>query len=492
MTDKMQYTALVSDSRKVIPGCLFFCKGKQFKKEYLVSAMEKGAAAYVSETDLGVDLPCILVPDIRRAMAEYSKDFFGDPSASLCLAGLTGTKGKSTALYFLKSIMERSSLCGEGRFGYLSSIDDYDGTKTVESHLTTPEAIELNEMLANMVKSGIVYAGMEVSSQALKYDRSYGLRFRAGCFTNFSEDHIGPDEHSDIEDYFSSKLKLISQCESFIVNLNSDRAEDVLDACIREKNEGKLRKIICFRVSYPFENDLNEDLIGKAKAAADGFYEAEHIRKDGGLTTFDVSGIGEVSITMPGLFNVENALTAAIFAAEFGAGTEEIKDGLLNARAAGRMEVYRNESKDMVAIVDFAHNEFAFDNIFSSVKQEYPGYRIVAVFGCPGNKAPERRIGMPRSAAKYADYVYVTEDDPFREDPEDICREVYGNLLSFGGKGEIVVNREEAIKKAIENAGEKSVILCLAKGRDTFMHRQEFDPYVSDPVLVSAVLERIK
>jgi len=154
------------------------------------------------------------------------------------------------------------------------------------------------------------------------------------------------------------------------------------------------------------------------------------------------------------------------------------------------MEIFKNEAKDIVSIVDFAHNEFAFDNIFSSVKKEYPGYSISAVFGCPGNKAPERRIGMPRSAAKYADKVYITEDDPFKEDPDDICKEVYENLLSFGGKGEIVVDREEAIKKAIGEARPHTVVLVLAKGRDTFMHRKEFDPYLSDPVIVENCLNK--
>ena len=485
----MKYTALVSDSRKVVPGCLFFCKGKQFKKEYLEAAAEKGAVAYVSEKDYGVDIPCVIVQDIRKAMAEYSKEFFQDPSSCLKLAGLTGTKGKSTTLYFLKSIMERSSLCGEGRFGYLSSIDDYDGAETVESHLTTPEAIELNGFLSNMVKNGIEYAGMEVSSQALKYDRSLGLRFRVGCFTNFSEDHIGPDEHSDIEDYFSSKLKLIKQCDSFIVNVNSERSEEVLDACLEAKAEGSLKKLVCTAVCYPLEPFENDELIEKAMGLSDAFYLAKDVRKEGGLIAFDLSGIGEIRLAMPGLFNVENAVMAAALSKELGAADEDVREGIFLAKTPGRMEILRCEEKDLAVIVDFAHNEFAFDNIFGSVKQEYPGYGIYAVFGCPGNKAPERRTGMPRSAAKYADYVYITEDDPFREDPVEICKEVYDNLISFGGKGEIIVDREGAIEEAIKRAPAKSVVLILAKGRDTFMHRREFDPYESDPVIAERILK---
>ena len=484
----MKYTALVSDSRKVIPGCLFFCKGKQFKKEYLDAAIAEGAAAYVSEVDYGVSIPCILVDDIRAAMADTAKEFYGDPSASLMLAGLTGTKGKSTVLYFLKSIMEYSALCGVGKFGYISSIDDYDGISTVESHLTTPEALELNSMLANMIDTGIVYAGMEVSSQALKYDRSRGLQFRVGCFTNFSEDHIGPGEHDDIDDYFRSKLRLIDQCERFVVNLATARCGEVLSACEAAKKRGTLKKLITVDVSYPPSDDGDSELKARARALSDEYIRAEYMGKKNGLTTFSYPGIGELSVAIPGLFNVENAAMAAAVAKQLGAEDAAVRKGLLSAKVAGRMEVYRNEEREVTVIVDFAHNEFAFDNIFSSVRKEYPGSRITAVFGCPGNKAPERRIGMPRSAAKYADYSYITEDDPFMEDVSDICREVYENLLSFKGEGEIVEDREEAIKKAIEGAGRKSVVLLLAKGRDTFMHRKDFENYASDPVLAKKYL----
>ena len=484
----MEYTALVSDSRKAVKGCLFFCKGKQFKKEYLDKAIEKGAAAYVSETDYKASIPCILVPDIRKAMAEYSKDFFKDPSSSLKLIGLTGTKGKSTTLYFLKSIMENSSLCGEGKFGYLSSVDDYDGIEKVESHLTTPEAIELNTYLSNMVKSGIIYAGMEVSSQALKYDRSLGLHFKAGCFTNFSEDHIGPDEHSDIEDYFASKLRLIDQCDTFILNLRSDRSKQVLDACLKSREKGILKKIVCLYTSFQGEEE-DEGLLKRASSISDCIYKVTDIDKKEGETFFHMTDLGTLSITMPGLFNIENAAIASIFALEYGVKKEEIAKGLREEKTPGRMEIFRDTKKAVTVIVDFAHNEFALDNIFASAKKEYPNEKIIAVFGCPGNKAPERRVGMPRSAAKYADYVYITEDDPFREDPKDICKEVYDNLISFGGSGEIVVNREEAVRKAITKAKKNSVVLVLGKGQDTFMHRLDFDPYISDPQLVKNILE---
>lgn len=467
-----EYTALVSDSRAVTPGSLFFCKGARFKKEYLLSAMEKGAAAYVSETDYGVDIPCILVPDIRKAMADYSKTFFGDPSAHLTLAGITGTKGKSTTLYFLRSIMENAGVCGSGKFGFISTIENYDGQKLEESHLTTPEAIELNTILSNMVKNGLKTAGMEVSSQALKYDRTRGLRYKIGAFTNFSPDHISPEEHSDLEDYFCSKLRLIDQCEAFAVNLDCDRAAEIAAACRKALESGSLQKIITY---------------SKIDPSAD--YRIENLRKEEGRTVFELTGLGRIELSMPGLFNAENAALAAILAKELGANGEEIRKGLLDARASGRMEIFRSPARQITGIVDFAHNGLSFEKIFSSAREEYPDCRIEAVFGCPGNKSFERRTELPAVAAKYADYCYITEDDPYLEDPLDICREVFANLQRFGGAGEIIPDRKDAITAAVKNAAPKTVLLVLAKGCDTYMHRKNFDPYESDTAIVKGLLE---
>ena len=241
-----EITGLSCDSRTVAPGTLFVCKGAAFKPEYLEKAIESGAAAYVSG------------PDIRRAMAVLANAFYGQPWKDLNLVGITGTKGKTTALYYLKSIMEGSAACGKGRFGYLSTIDTYDGVELFESHLTTPEAIELGQRLYNMKNSGIRAAAMEVSSQALKYDRSYGVRFRYGVFTNFGADHIGSTEHPDMEDYFASKLKIFAQSDTAIVGLENIRLPEVL-----AEAEKQCRRVIC--------------------------YKAENVRKEGSDTVFDVT-----------------------------------------------------------------------------------------------------------------------------------------------------------------------------------------------------------
>lgn len=461
-------TKLCFDSRKVDKGTLFVCKGAGFKKEYLAMAKEKGALAFVSEKDYGIENQ-IIVKDIRRSMAFLSNMFYQNPWEELKLFGLTGTKGKSTTLYYVINIMEHAKVCGKDKFGYLSTIDTFDGKEKFESHLTTPEAIELGGRLRNMADAKLYAAGMEVSSQALKYDRSYGLVFDIGLFTNFGLDHIGDTEHPSLEDYLESKLKFFDQCKTIILNLDTEELDKILPAA---KN-GKLKeKLITFSA--------------KDKSAD---YFISDIRKENGLTVFNLSGIGELSLSMIGLFNVENAAAAAIVASLLGATNEEIKEGLLTAKAAGRMEVFKNDKRDLVVISDYAHNALSFEKLFSSVKEEFPGYRIEAVFGCPGGKGLSRREDLPKVAAKYADYIYVTEEDPADEDPLEISKLVLANIIKNGGKGEIEIDREKAITLAIKKAPQKTVVLLIAKGREEYMHRgDKYVPIKSDSSLAEELI----
>ncbi len=448
-----EITGLSCDSRTVSPGTLFVCKGAAFKPEYLAKAIGSGAAAYVAG------------PDIRRAMAVLANAFYRQPWKDLQLVGITGTKGKTTALYFLKSIMEGSKACGKGRFGYLSTIDTYDGVELFESHLTTPEAIELGERLYNMKTSGIRAAAMEVSSQALKYDRTWGVRFKYGVFTNFGADHIGSTEHPTMEDYFASKLKIFSQSDVAIVGLDNVKLPEVL-----AEAEKYCRKVIC--------------------------YKAENVRKDSGGILLDavVDGklLKDLRYTMPGLFNAENAACAAAIALQLGATEEEIRTGLLDARAAGRMEFFENKERQVIAISDYAHNELSYEKLMSSAKEEYPGYRLVAVFGCPGGKGYSRRVDLPKVAAKYADFTWITEEDPADEDPMEISVQVLKNLESFGGKGDICIDRTKAIHDAIAGAAPRTVVLIIGKGREQYQHRgMRYDPVESDSELAERFIREL-
>lgn len=461
------------DSRDVSEGTLFFCKGLAFKVQYAQSALEQGACALVmdddclalSEADFTGRL--IVVKEIRRAMAVLSAMFNDYAQRSFPLIGITGTKGKSTTISYLSAIMDNSAVCGGDSFGLISTIETYDGINRFESHLTTPEAIELGMRLSNMKSSGIKAAVMEVSSQALKYDRTYGIEFDTACFTNFGLDHIGETEHSDIEDYLRSKLMIFRQCRNALVNLDSERIEDILAAAM----------------CVPFTT------FAKDTPGAD--YTICNVRKEHGQTVFELDGkpgktegFGTITLGMPGLFNVYNAAAAAILARGLGATDEEIRKGLLEARASGRCEAFENEKRELVIISDYAHNALSFEALCQSVLQEYPGYAIEAVYGASGGKGYSRRSELPRIAAKYARFSWITEDDPGLEDPAQICAEVYDNLQKLGGKGKIIVDRTEAITEAVKNATAKTVILLLAKGNDSYMIRgREYVPVKSDTQL---------
>ena len=458
------------DSRKVVPGTLFICKGESFKPEYLSQAYEKGAVCALSAKSYGLG-PELLVSDIRRAMAVASNVYDGKAWESFRLIGLTGTKGKSTAAYFIKSVAEKWGV----PLGYLTTIDTFDGVELFESHLTTPEAPELAERFLNAKKSGLWGMVMEVSSQALKYDWTYGLTFDMGCFMNYGVDHIGTGEHPTEEDYIASKLRIFRQCKRACVNLDSDRIEDILRAA---------EEAGCELVFYSPEG--NCEVLGQKPS-----YRALNVRKDGGNTVFTIEGPKEsfeVSIGIPGLFNVENALCAAVICLELGAPKEAVIAGLRVARAAGRMELFRIPERGIEIIVDYAHNELSFEKLFSSVKAEFPGRRIEAVFGCPGGKGLIRREALPRVAARYADKVWLTEEDPGFEDVNEILSEVHKNLVKYGGKGCIVTDRKQAITRAAAEAPDGTVIVVAAKGREKYMKRGSvYVPVESDAEIVAGL-----
>ena len=447
--------ALVSyDSREVVPGTLFMCKGAHFKPEFLDMAREKGAIAYVSETAYPqAGLPGILVNDMRRTIAPLADLFYDHPSGRLKVIGLTGTKGKSSTSYYLKYILdEYMQEKGGKESGIVSSIDTYDGVERFESHLTTPEPLDLERHFANAVSSGLEYLTMEVSSQALKYDRMDGVDLSAAVFLNIGYDHISPIEHPDFEDYFASKLKIFAHSDLAVVNLDADEVPRVLNAARRH----------CSRVLTFSEQDPAAAVFGS------------QVRKQGHDILFRVKTprfSREFRLTMPGLFNVQNALAAIAVCEGLGIPEQCIYVGLMKARVPGRMEVYQNANGRITAIVDYAHNRLSFEKLFLSVKEEYPGRRVVIVFGCPGKKALDRRKDLSEIAARYADLVVITEEDPGEEDVLDISREMAAHVENVGCDYSIEPDRGEAIRMAVMGCEEPTVILITGKGAETRQKR---------------------
>lgn len=453
------------DSQEVVPGTLFIVKGVHFKGEYLADAVKKGAFAYIAQEPWpeGAGAACISVRDVRRAMGLLADAYYDSPSQKLSVVGITGTKGKSSTAYYLKYIfdayLEQTGQGGES--GIISSIDTFDGVERFESHLTTPEPLALQHHLANAAEAGLPYLTMEVSSQGLKYDRMVGVRLAAAVFLNIGYDHISPIEHPDVEDYFRSKLKIFDHSRLACVNLDGERTGEVLAAARR-----------CDRVITFSQRDENADVFAK------------EVRKEEGDIVFRVRTPRfrrELRLTMPGLFNVENALAAIAVCEGLGIPERCVTVGLMKARVPGRMEVYASADSTVTAIVDYAHNRLSFEKLFASVKEEYPEARVVIVFGCPGHKAIDRRHDLGEIAGHCAGLTIITEEDPGEEEVVDISREVAAAVAAAGGDYVIEPDRGEAIRTAIMGAQGPTVVLITGKGAETRQKRgTQYVPVISD------------
>lgn len=445
---------ITDNSKKIKPSSAFFCKGAHFKKEYLLQSMEQGALVFITDK---VDLydahkNGILVSDVRKTMAYISNMFFGEAWKNLKLIGITGTKGKSTTTYLLKSIIDtHCDSKGKKPAGILSSIENFDGSVFEESHLTTPEPIDLHRHFNNMVNNNIEYCIMEVSSQALKYNRVDGITFDYGGFLNIGRDHISDIEHPNFEDYFFSKSKLFEISNMMFIN-----------------------EIIDFEKSGYNIGDF------KGKLKHFGFTEKAEIRcinyikKDNGFE-FEIKDYDKTEkyfLPMAGIFNIENALCAIGIAKDLNISYENIYQGLKKAKVSGRMELFLTEDKKTTIIVDYAHNKLSFEKLYESIKSEYPGYEITTIFGCPGGKAQERRKDLGEISGQESDKVFITEEDPGEEPLEKICEEIYLNAKDKKAEVEIILDREVAIKKAIVYKSSKNqIILITGKGRETRQKR---------------------
>ncbi|MDO4617485.1 MAG: UDP-N-acetylmuramoyl-L-alanyl-D-glutamate--2,6-diaminopimelate ligase [Lachnospiraceae bacterium] len=464
---------LTYESGKVRPGCLFVCKGAAFKKAYLEDALAKGAVGYVSETDYEIPgIPFLLVQEIREAMPLLAKKFYCAPDEELTIAALTGTKGKTTTAYFLKALMDQAmERKGRPESGLLSTVEVYDGVTREGSSITTPESMELYRHFRNAADSGISHLTMEVSSQALKYHRVQGIPFEIGVFLNISEDHISPVEHPDFEDYFRSKLSLFSQVRTAVINRNADHYEEIRTAA--EAAE----QVVTF---------------GTDPAADVAAYD---IGTSGGKIVFRVkteSFDEPFTLAMHGLFNVENALAAIAVGTVLGFEVSDMQRALAEVQVGGRMEEYVSEDGNIHVIVDYAHNGLSFRRIFESADKEFPGAEKTVVFGCPGDKALNRRGDMGEAASESCVRAYLTADDPGSETVEEICAQIAAHMDESRCSWECIPDRAKAIETAIDRIrkeGRPAVLLVLGKGSE---HAQKIGgrsvPYESDAAVVKRYL----
>jgi len=453
-------TAVTYDSREVIPGALFICKGVHFSTAYLRQAIEAGAVAYLSEVaypeiETG-GISRVLVGDIRSAIAEAGTLLYDREWDGLRLAGITGTKGKSTTTFFLRSILAAwAGMTGGPRPGIISSILNDDGVAVTPAVKTTPETLDLYANLHDAVRSGLEFMCLEVSSQALRYRRVQNLTFEVGCFLNISEDHISPAEHADFEDYLTAKMLLFAASRHGVVNVRTDEYARVRAAA------GHCETVTTFGLRGPGES-VEADVVG---------YD---VVNTGNGQEFSVRSGGEArryAIGLAGAFNVENALAAIAMAQVLGVPEAAIRSGLAEARVPGRMEVTRL-GRGTTIIVDYAHQKLSVETLLSCVRADYPGAPVTMVFGTPGDKAWNRREEFGRLAAAYADEIYLTEEDPGDQSVEAICREIDGHVRAGGHKpSHIHPDRWEAIRLAIDAAPDDGVVLILGKGTERWQLR---------------------
>lgn len=445
------------NSNEVVKNTLFVCKGKNFKEEYLVEALNKGAVCYISEKIYNVNIPCILVKDIKIALGVVAEEYFDYPAKELNIIGIGGTKGKSTTAYYIKYILDEYSIKNNLKdTAIISSIDTYDGVLNFESHITTPESLDLQNNFKNAVNSGMKNLVMEVSSQALKYGRVETLEFDYSVFLNISEDHISPIEHVDFEDYFNSKLKIFAKSKKTFVNLDSDYSDKILEIAKKDSKE-----------AYTFsKNNIDADVYGY-DIYKNGFDTCFKIKlKDNNLEYNEK----EFILTMPGIFNVENALAAISIAIKMNIPYICIYEGLKKAKSSGRMEIYHTKDKKIITIVDYAHNKLSFEKLYESTKSEYPDRKIITVFGCPGKKALLRRKDLGLLAGKNSDKIYITAEDPGLESVLDISKDIAQYVEEYTKNYEIIEDRGEAIKEAVKTATknqENTIILITGKGNET-------------------------
>lgn len=439
-----EITGIAYDSRKIVKGNVFVCikgyetDGHRFAK----SAERNGAAVIVAESKIDVSVPVIYVENTRKAIAELSCRFYGDPSKKLSLIGITGTNGKTTITYLVKSILESAGR----RVGIIGTNQNIIGDKvllTKSTTPTTPNALELQQLFTEMVYNGAEYVVMEVSSHALELDRVYGCTFDVGVFTNLTQDHL--DFHKTMENYLNAKAKLFKISKKGVVNYDDAGGVEIY-------SRGECPDIL--RVGINSECDLKAENIKITSRGAD----------------FDIIYKGTkypAHIQIPGTFSVYNAICAAGAAIQAGVGIEDVINGLAKAPGVvGRVEVVPTNT-DYTVIIDYAHTPDGLENIINCVKGFAEG-RTITLFGCGGDRDNSKRAVMGEIAGRLSDYSIITSDNPRTEDPELIVREIEEGMKKTDGKYIVITDRREAIGYALDFARKGDVIILAGKGQETY------------------------
>ncbi|AOZ96839.1 UDP-N-acetylmuramoyl-L-alanyl-D-glutamate--2,6-diaminopimelate ligase [Butyrivibrio hungatei] len=463
---------VVNDNRKISEGSLFICiKGANFDGHSCAKeAAEKKAAAIVVSQDVelpeGSDIAVIRVKDTRYAMAFISAAYFGNPASKLKTIGITGTKGKTTTTYLIRNMLENAG----HKVGLIGTIEVIIGDEHIHAENTTPESFALQEYMAKMVEAGCDSVVMEVSSQGLMLHRTQGFTFDIGIFTNIEPDHIGPNEHTDFEDYMHCKSLLFKQCKVGILNGDDVHVDDIL--------EGHTCKV----QTYGFNEDCDLRAINLA-----------YIHKPGELGVFfDTDGFLNMhaEIKTPGKFSVYNALCAIAVAHNLGCTPEEIAPALKEAKVKGRIEMVK-VSDDFTLMIDYAHNAMALKSLLTTLRDYHPN-RLICLFGCGGNRSKLRRFEMGEVSGRYADVTIITSDNPRFEEPEDIINDIETGMKKTDGKYIKITDRKEAIAYAIDHGEQGDIIVLAGKGHEDYQEIKGVKYHMDERELIQEILDERK
>ena len=437
---------VVYDSRKVTKDCLFICiVGANFDGHSIAAeVVQNGATVLVVEQDVDIpsDVTVIKVDDTRYAMAHISAAYFGYPARTMKVIGITGTKGKTTTTYLIKSILENAGY----RVGLIGTIEVIIGDEHIPAANTTPESYILQEYFKRMADEGIQIVVMEVSSQGLMMHRTQAIDFELGIFTNIEPDHIGPNEHGSFDEYLSCKGLLFQQCKTGIVNADDVHVQKVL------------RDHTCQLESFGLKEGA--DIIARdIELVSTPGYLGVSFRTEGLISL-------EVTIDTPGKFSVYNALAAIAVCRHFNIERSDIVRALREAKVKGRIEMIK-VSDDFALMIDYAHNAMALESLLTTLR-EYQPKRIVCLFGCGGNRSKIRRYEMGEVSGRLADLTVITSDNPRFEEPEDIIADIRTGIEKTSGKYIEICDRREAIAYVIHNGQPGDVIVLAGKGHEDY------------------------
>lgn len=453
------------DSRKVTDGDVFVClSGFEVDgHNYANRAIENGATVIICEKDIDFNqisenITVLRVEEGRKVLATMAANFYDHPTKSLKLIGVTGTNGKTTSVYILKSILEKS---GE-KVGLIGTIANYIGQEKIESSHTTPESLELQKLFKSMVDKGCKYCVMEVSSHSLALDRVYGCHFDVGIFTNITRDHL--DFHKTFDNYYEAKFKLFERSDYSIINVDNNYGFKIVNA-LKEINKNV--------ITYSITEESN--------------YRADEVVLDGQDTIFTVNG-EKYEFVLPGDYNVYNALGTIATAKVLGISEDNIKEGLLDVVVPGRCErVGTKYNLPYELIIDFAHTPDGLKNLLETLRKLAKN-RLIAVYGSGGDRDKVKRAEMGRIGSEIADLVILTSDNPRKEDPIAILKEISCDIEKTNYLA--IEDRVEAIRLAMDMAESGDVVVLAGKGHETYQIMPEGKVHFDEREVIDSIINR--